>query len=808
VSSPRLERPSAGAGRALTRVVAGLWGTGLGAALLFAALTCGYLWPVLVGGRTLTPSWFLYYIPPWTPYAPGDLPANFNNVLSDIPTAYSPWQHLVRNSPWPLQWDPYALGGVPLLGNPQAGLFDPVSLLRPLFSESYASGIVAAIQLWLSAFGTYLLARALRLRCAPSVMAGVAFGFSAFSVLWLTYPLLTVVAMLPWALWLVERVLVGRRRSAPALVGVLAIALLAGHPGTQLHVFVIVGIYTILRALLVVPLWAERGRVCLVVLGACLLAGCVAAAAILPAALQIPDSAAQLARANGGTLIPRAAFRTLFFPDWWGRPSSLSIESPGNFNERTLYAGAVALVLAAAALQVRDQWRGKLPFVVAIAIGLEAPFGLQPLRFVTQHAPLLSNDRNARLSLLLPLGAAMLGGFGLQLVLDRAPGWRRATVGALGGAMLVAVTAVVAIDPSIHVVRTTQNHFRTGHDYLDANILALTSVVWWVLLAVGVGVIVLVLHTRLRPAVVAALVVALAAVDAGHFARGYQPMTPGPGPLELTPPSVSFLQDYVGSSRIVGIGLALPPDTSTIYKLRDIRGNDPPFPHERYLALFRLLNPAQAVNGWLAVPSVSATGRRVLDLLSVEYWIEAPGTPKPDFPGLQVVYSGPDAIVLHDSRAVPRTYVPQTVQVAPSLNTAIAAVADRTFVPGRSAVVEGGTANAGEGSARLTRDDPEAVDIHANLRRGGLVVLSDPSAQGWSVTVDGHAARTLIVDGSLRGVEVPAGIHAVRWRYETPGLTVGLAISGVGLVLLAIWMVDPELRRRPRRLLDGARVRG
>ena len=194
----------------------------------------------------------------------------------------------------------------------------------------------------------------------------------------------------------------------------------------------------------------------------------------------------------------------------------------------------------------------------------------------------------------------------------------------------------------------------------------------------------------------------------------------------------------------------------------------------------------------------------MLDLLSVRYWIEAPGTPMPALPGLRQVYSGPDAVVLRDPRALPRAFVPQKVELAPSLDAAFAAIGAPGFVPGRTAVVEGGAASAGQGSARLTRDDPEALDIHASLRRGGLVVLGDPGGKGWGVTVDGHAARPRIVDGALRGVVVPAGTHVIRWRYRTPGLTAGLVLSVIGLIILVVWLIDPRLDRLRRRRRSGA----
>jgi len=71
-----------------------------------------------------------------------------------------------------------------------------------------------------------------------------------------------------------------------------------------------------------------------------------------------------------------------------------------------------------------------------------------------------------------------------------------------------------------------------------------------------------------------------------------------------------------------------------------------------------------------------------------------------------------------------------------------------------------------------------------------MVVLNDQLDEGWRVEVDGRAAEPLRVDSVMRGVAVPAGTHTVSWSYSAPGLRVGLALSVVGLLLiaaLALW---------------------
>ena len=761
------------------------------AALVIALGILALLWPVLVGGRVLLPSSLLYFSPPWTNEKPADVLSYFNVVLSDVPTAYYPWWHYARDA---LQaghlpeWNPYALAGTPFFANPQSTLLSPLSLPLWLLPLNFGFGVVAAVQLWLIGFGTYLLSRELGLGFWAALVAGISFGFSPFAIVWLTYPLLSVLALLPWALWLVERIMNhGRGFDALALSAVLGAALLAGHPGSQVHLYAVVVGYGILRLFLRagVPAAARFRRGALV--GAALGLGFVlGAVALLPTALAISGTVGLEVRTSGELTLPYEAMRTLFFPDWWGRPSDVFLSAPYNYNEGTIYGGTVALALAVLAVLSGQAWRQKAPFVVLAVVGFEAAFALEPIESVLAHTPVLQSDRNARLSLLVQLGVAILAGFAVQELLDRGISRRRLAAVAAGG-VIVGILGLVAAGPSFHELRLTGNHFLNGTDYPIRDVVQTATVGWWLILVAIFAGVVLVLPRFVGPTVVAVALIGVIALDLGHFARGYNPMAPSQDAFPTAPAAVRFLQQRATAERVAGVGTTLPPDTSTVYRLRDVRGNDPPRPDLRYMRLWRLLNPAQATGDWLAVGSLGERGRHVLDLLSVRWVISAPGMPEPPAAGLVRVYNGSDATIYRNERAAPRAYVPDVVTTVPGEKGVLAAVAARRFDARREAVVEGSGARAGRGRVRLVRDRAEDVVLESNLSRPGLVVLSDSFADGWEATIDGRRSDAIRVDSVLRGVEVPAGHHLIRWRYRTPGLVAGAAVSVLGMVGAAVW---------------------
>jgi hypothetical protein len=770
-----------------------------GAALLFGIGVVALLWPALVGARVLLPSSVLYFIPPWTTQKPPDVTSYFNPVLSDVPTAYYPWWNYARESlrSWSVpQWNPYALGGTPFYANAQTAFFSPFSLPLWVLPFKYAFGVAAAMRLWVTSFGTYLLCRELRLSFWPSVLGGLAFGFSAFSILWLSYPVLSVLAFLPWALWLGTRVLrTGSASDALFLAIVLALGLLGGHPGTQLHLYAILTLYAALMA--TAQKSPVRGRLSrLGLIAAAMVAGAALTAfLLLPVARTIPGTVGVEARSQGALTIPASAIRTLFFPDWWGRPSGISFGGPFNYNERTVYAGAVVLLLALAALSLRSLWRSTFPFVVLAFVGFEAAFGFEPMKWILDHLPALSNDRNARLSVLIQLSAAVLAAFGLEALLAR-HAHRMMLVFVVLGVSVVITAGLLATHASFQDLRTALHHFRTGDDFPRANVIELVSVGWWTLL--GLLLLSALLARRAVGATVfGVVVVALAALDYGHFARNYNPMIPSDRAVPAEPAAVRFLKANVHDERLVGLGIVLPPDTSMLYRLEDVRGDDPPYPDKRFLRLFRLINPAQELSSSLVVPNLTTRGRKMLNLLDVRYFVAAPGSSVIKAPGLTLSYRGPDADVYRDDRALPRAFVPRIVTSVKTEDAVFARLSSVRFQPAQEAIVRSSLRiQNGGGAVTIRRDEPTEVELHARLRRRSLVVLTNAFHAGWSVSVDGNRRRPVRVDAVLQGVVVPPGNHSVHWTYGTPGLAEGSAVSVAGAVGVLGWAMLIVLRRR------------
>jgi hypothetical protein len=782
------------------------------AALLLALLVLVYLWPALVQGHVLAPTALLWLEPPWQSLAPRGVERWINGDLGDVPYAYYAWDVLARRlihaGTFPA-WNPYAFGGTPLWANSQIAWLSPFSLPLWILPLNYGLGVAAALKLWVAGFGTYLLSRELRLGFWPGVVAGVAFVLCSFNVVWLSYGVfVSVAATLPWALWLGERIARrGRALDGLVLAGVLTVALTGGHPGTQVHVLAATVLYALVRVATLAGVERRDRGLRLALVGAGLLVALLAAAVVLlPAERAAADTVGAAARAHGaprfaGSLMPFDVLRTALFPEWWGRPSEGVSAGPGpaGYRERTFYAGTATLVLAFVALLAPGGWRRKAPFALIGFLGLAIALRLPVLYDVVIRLPGFDRVQNSRIYLWFVLAAAVLGGFGLQRLLDARGRLGRGWL-ALAAALLAAVAAVASIGPGGSTWSAALEHAVRRTRTADATVLSLASALTWLAFAVALAAIVLLVRRRPRAAGVAGALVALVVVlDMLHFANGYQPIGPISTVLPKPTPAVAYLQRHRDAGRIAAVQ-SMGADWSTLYGLRDVRGFDSPLPTFRFFRLWQLMDPTADP---YSLNSFTELSPRVLGLLGARWILFPPGT-QGGGNDVKRVYEGRDATVVENRLAAPRAFVAGSVRVVSGPVDELASIEEEGFDPRRVATLRAGEIDgpppAGtSGSARLVTERNASVTLRASLPRRGLVVLDDTWAPGWSVEVDGREAQALQANVVLRGVVVPAGTHEIVWRYRVPGLRAGAALSAVGLLAGLAWAGALVARSRRTR---------
>jgi Bacterial membrane protein YfhO len=159
------------------------------------------------------------------------------------------------------------------------------------------------------------------------------------------------------------------------------------------------------------------------------------------------------------------------------------------------------------------------------------------------------------------------------------------------------------------------------------------------------------------------------------------------------------------------------------------------------------------------------------------------------------------ATVFENLRARPRAWlVPEVRRVPPdeALNAIRSSrLSDgRSFDPARLALVEDPVDFKAQqpdpaAVARVVRLNSREMEVHTETAAPAFLVTSDVLYPGWHATVDGAPARLYQTDYILRGIEVPAGPHTVRFKFSPKSFYYGALVSGLSLLLLigcALWL--------------------
>ena len=83
---------------------------------------------------------------------------------------------------------------------------------------------------------------------------------------------------------------------------------------------------------------------------------------------------------------------------------------------------------------------------------------------------------------------------------------------------------------------------------------------------------------------------------------------------------------------------------------------------------------------------------------------------------------------------------------------------------------------------RLVEDQGNRVGVKASVNCAAMIVVSDVNYPGWRAYVDGRPAPIYGVNGAMRGVLVPAGVHSLTMRYRPPIVYEGAALSLLGII--------------------------
>ncbi len=686
-----------------------------------------------------SPAASLAHLPPWQ--GTGD-PAGGNPHLRDVTFQIQPWLlHLrreLRAGRLPF-WNPHQSAGAPFWANGQSAPLFPLHLLFAALPLQLGFVLLPWLRVVVGGCGAWLLGRELGLSRPAALLAALVFPLSGMLVSFVLFPMGNALALVPWVLWTVERIAAGRGGAA-ALALAAGLQLLGGHPETSLHTALLSAVYLAVRGA------ARPGAAWLRWAGGWLLAAALAAVQLLPLALTLPETARwQAAAAAAAAEVPSFALLLvqplrLVLPQLYGHPAASTWWGPFNYSATAVYAGAVALPLAAAGLARTRGDRRWRAVAVLLAFSFVAAYHWPGVRDVLAALPVLGRAAQHRLLFGVELALALLAGAGCDRWLE-----------GRGRGLLAGSAAVAALLAASWLVFAGDWAARG----LTGEQLAWTA-------GAGAVALALVLSLRLpasrRWAVWPLLpVVVLVDLLLAHGA------IPGALPLPRLYPetgAVRFLRGREG--RVAGTGEALRPNAAMVYGLYDPRGDDP-VKLVRYAAVYQTFAPADPV---YARP-IERWEAPWLDRLGLRWVLSGPAE-EAARPGWRLAYRGADARVWERPGALP-------------------------LVRWEGGAAAGATAGwRAEPSPRL----PGWWRIAWRAPRRALLVVAETAAPGWSAHAGGEPLPIEAAGGALLGVRLGPGEGVLDLRYRPPGWRAGLLLSAAGALGLAAlaWREKPGFR--------------
>jgi hypothetical protein len=202
-------------------------------------------------------------------------------------------------------------------------------------------------------------------------------------------------------------------------------------------------------------------------------------------------------------------------------------------------------------------------------------------------------------------------------------------------------------------------------------------------------------------------------------------------------------------------------------------------------------------------------GPSALRLLGAEYAIlpvTKPDAPANDRPGLVPILDPlPGARMYKVTSTLPRVYWARHIEVLPDRD-ALARLYDPDVVSGASVWLAPESNLAPPPSQPPGRAGTCSIESYGNQRivascsgnEAGMVVFVEQFARGWQATVDGQAVPIARANLIMRALPLAPGSHRIVLDYRTPGLTAGLVVSGLCVMVLVVLGFGARGARRQR----------
>jgi hypothetical protein len=781
------------------------------------------------------------------PFATGHIFLYWDNAQQHYPQTV--FLHQALRSGHIPQWFPGVGMGFPTVAEGQAAHFHPIRLLLALaFPPAAAFMLEAGLCVALAGIFTYLFLRRFRLLRSACFLGGVCQMFGASSVIYIrNIALHRSLCLLPLGMYFAEKFArSGRLRYAAAFSLIVALQLLSGHPTVAVITSVGTMVYLVSRVFQrswsakepLRPAVAMLGRISGAWLLAVTLGAGLAAIQIVPTLLHTRNSIRQggfrFEYATGLSArlgdLPQVAFPYAYAQGDWLDDSGPWRRDFNPVPSSNFYVGALPLLLAAVALWWKQRWPSPVvPLAASLVVACGIALGPRtPLFPAIWSLPGMNSMRfPSRFLLLASFCLACLAAIGFH----RAEALKRlkSEPKRLWSPVVLACGFISLFACALWLLRPK---FQSG-------VLISTGIFCVALLFCGA-----LLQVRRGKWLIRVLVTVIVLVDLWSFrvAFGYSRLAPAEPNLR-PPDAMGLLRDETEPYRIMSLYSVeqvsnrtehlrelLAANLCTIWAVDSTDAWASLFPKRKYAVweefLWELENS----------PTGAKSLAGILGALNVKYVVAPVSVTLADWtPARRTKH----ATIWRNPSFLPRAFlvgqvVPERLEYrsewearsrrrleayhrmvadwwsrledAQILDHILERAVDYSttaFVSGESVPPLQGPDPHWEVKKTSGAGDPDTMRFQVRTRKPAFLVVSNSFYPGWTATVNGQPTQVHRTNWLVQGVFVPAGESEVVFRFLTPGLRLGVAISlfSVSLFITIIWW--DRRRTKSRKGLEG-----
>lgn len=678
-----------------------------------------------------------------------------NFLVTDPVTQQIPWKSLsidlLKTGELPL-WNPYSMGGYPLLGNIQSSPIYPLNFLLFL-PFVYGWSIFIFLQQLLTGVFFFFYVRFLGYSRSASVLGSLAFSFSGFIIAWLEWGTVVSTGLwLPLMLLCIEKINKGINNLKWCLILSFSIisSFLAGHLQTFVYVAIIMVFYSIV---FLQKKYFFRQLI---------FSGLLSLLVILPILLAQVQFLLLSARnvdlnwQSEGWFIPWSHLVQFIAPDFFGNPSTGNYFSIWNYGEFIGYIGVLPIILAIyVVIKVRTKYVYFFLIAVIASIIFSFPSIISKLPYIL-NIPLLSSAQPTRLLFIIDFSLCVLSVIGFDYVLKSSKRLNVQLLWPLGIIIVLLVLGYILVDKNINY---SENWVVTKRNIILPISLIVSSTI--VLLFQSY-------FPKNKRWFVTPVILIIVIIDLLFFSIKYTPFVSKEFYYPNTK-TISYLQENLKYHRFMTTDRKIMhPNTSIMFKLQSIDGYDP-----LYLLRYGELMAAVKRNepditspfGFSRIITPNNYESEIIDLLGVKYILSLQ-----DLEGekLRKVYQEGETRIYENLNVFPRVYFVNEIIYASNKNIAIQKMFLNNIDLRTTAIVEGEYPLQGislaTGSAEILYYSPNKIKILTQNENVGFIVLTDSYYPTWKAYIDNKETKIFRTNFNFRGIIVPPGKHNLEFK--------------------------------------------